>query len=181
MTGLAGLAGPAGAFWLAQLGQAAFWRPRYTTTATTALAEGATRQPDPHNPTGLAHCPVCFKGDQLTLQRPASTACTTCFGTGWTGGYGGSQAIAVFLTQGTFTLKLGETGELVAVTGVWCRHDPAVPLLPQDMVQVQGLATRYLVGELVQRYGLGAQAFGQMVQVLPLASDDPRALNFPMP
>ena len=170
MGGFAGVAGPAGLLWQYALTQPAYWRARYGMVSATAVAEGATATPDPHSPSGIARCPVCFND---TLQRSASSVCTTCYGTGWTGGYANTTAIQTFITQGTFTLKLEESGELVAVTGIWCRHDPAVALLPQDVLMVPGQSTRYLVGELVQRYGVGVIPFAQMVQLLPVATDSP--------
>lgn len=171
MPGFGGLAGLAAALWRAGFsGQTLVWRPRYGTDALDSY--GLSLGGDPHAPQGVARCPVCWNG---TLQRPQSSVCTTCFGTGWTGGFGGGQGIDGLVATGTYTLKMQESGELMAISGVWLRCDPlAGPILPQDLIVDQGVpTTRYLVGEMAQVLGLGGTPYGRILQLEALAPDSP--------
>lgn len=170
MPNLYGIANLAARTVISQLPQGVYWRPRYTTVGGAAVVEGASRLPDPHDPSGIARCPVCFNA---VSQRSQSGVCTTCYGTTWTGGFAASRGIGALITTGTITLKLQESGDLVAVSGVWCRHDPALPILPQDLVWDSDEGVLYLVGETEQVATAAGVAMLRVIQLLPQAPDSP--------
>lgn len=156
---------------LLEQGQTILWKPRYT--AVQVASYGLADTNDPHAPQNPSeHCPVCYNA---TLQRPASSVCTTCYGTGWPGGFAGAVIVPGVVALGRYLMRLEETGELVAVDGEWLYTMPAdATILPQDLIQVGGVTTvRYLVGQEGSTPGtLGVPVF-RVNQLLPVAPDNP--------
>lgn len=152
-------------------GRPLLWRARYTDTPATALGlvpDGAT---DRHNPVGVARCPVCYN---QTLQRPASSVCTTCYGTTYTGGFAATIGLLAVMTTGTYTRYSREVGGLVAFGGTWCLTNPGdAVLLPQDLMLDQATSVRYLVGEEVPYPGILGTPLLRRTQLQALAPDSP--------
>lgn len=176
MPGFGGLAAPAAALWRAAFtGQGLYWRARYGAQNDGTYGIVPPDTSDPHSTEGVARCSVCWNA---TLQRAASSECTTCFGTGWTGGFAATQAFSGLIAGGTMRLRMQETGDLLAVDGTWLYCDPTIGLiLPQDLIASQTApGVRYLVGETAQFPGLGGVTYGRVLQLLPLAPDNPLQL-----
>ena len=154
---------------IGELGVPLWWKPRLGTTQSSAY--GLLTGTDPHQPTG-GRCPVCYN---TTAQRPQSSVCTTCYGTGWTGGFAAGVSLNGVITTASYQFQMQETGELLSVAGTWLLTNPADgELLPQDLVAVQATpAVRYLVGQLAKDVGVLGMAFARIVQLEPLAPDSP--------
>lgn len=157
---------------LMEQGRIVHWRPRYTTLASAAYGILPQRVADPHQPTGIAVCPVCWNP---TTQRPGSTVCTVCWGTKYTGGFAPTVALLAIVTTGTFTLYNQESGALAAASGVWCLTNPSDGvLLPQDLVVDPTNPTiRYLVGAEMPYPGYLDVPLLRRTQLLPEAPDSP--------
>ena len=181
MPGFGGLATAAAQLWASAFtGQDLLWLPRYGKQPAATYGIAAPYAFDPHAPpSATPNCPVCFSA---TLQRPQSSVCTTCFGTGFTGGFAAAVSFGGSISTGTYAMRMEETGELVAVTGEWLRCDPTIgPLMPQDLIVDQDAPTvRYLIGEQGQYLGLAGVAYGRLLPVLPQAPDSPWQL-VPLP
>ena len=147
------------------------WRARYS--LTNAADYGLDSAPlDLHVPAGVPRCPVCYN---TTLQRAASTACTTCYGTGWQGGFAPIQGLQALIAYGTHRLAQEAGGLLLSTDGWWCYSAPDdALLLPQDLlILAANPVVRYLVGEIGNTPGLAGAPAVRVSQVLPLAPDHP--------
>ena len=153
-----------------EIGTPLLWKPRLSDAVN--IDYGLLSGGDLHSVGATPRCPVCFNA---TLQRPASTICTTCFGTGWQGGFAATQFLAGIVTTGTLRVRLEETGNLIAVEGVWLGAVPADGLLlPQDLiVQQSNTNVRYLIGEIATYQGFLDTPALRTTQLLPQAPDSP--------
>lgn len=146
------------------------WKPRYSTTNfhVLTLADAS----DPHQPTGITHCTLCW---DKTLQRATSAICPQCFGTGWTGGFAAAQPLSFAIQQGAARVSFEQSGQVTAVSKVYAWYGPEdATLLPGDLVAFASLSgDRFLVGEQVQQQAIMSTVYAVCVEFLPLAADNP--------
>jgi len=155
---------------MAEFGTPLWWKPRLGDRQNAAYGLLQPGQTDLHLAT--VHCPVCWSA---TLQRPASSDCTTCYGTGWQGGFAAGVLFNGFIATGTVQVQAQETGELLGVNALWLYSTPADAfILPQDLIVARDApAVRYLAGQLTQTPGPYGGMWVRVTQLETLAPDSP--------